>query len=620
MAKWMKISLWSFVMVVGWTFKNTYFAYQIMDEANIGLILIGSIGLTLFLTSFLLFSGKKRYALLASGVYVIISVLLYGDVLYERYYHSLLSLELLNQAGQTADVGDSILTLIHLKDLWFAVDVVLLLAVGHWAFRKKFPISNSRMGYVFLLLGIAIISSVSIFSMDEQYSDQYKVATAGILPAHLFDSTIYFNEKKIAPVVGKENQDQELATIDDYFNKKQESAKSSPSYGIAKDKNLVVVQGESMNDFIIGLKVNGQEITPNLNALVENSHYFSNIYTQIGKGNTSDAEFIVNNSLFPAERESGYSAYENGVFQSLPLILEAEGYQTSVAHGNDPEFWNRKAAYPAQGFQHFYNENSPELDGSERLGLGISDESMYDHLSTIYEKMSDEGPFYNFFITLSQHRPFKLPEEKKLLTLPDDFQGTAVADYLQSAKYADMALGKFIDDLKQKGIWKDTLFVYYGDHYGLLPDKKDELDELLGVKFDRKEMFNVPLIIHTPGQEEGKTSEVIGGMVDIAPTITTMLGTDQPLYQVGSDLMTKEKGFVGFRHSFTTYSFYGEEYSFSMSPTGEFKSGRCVDTNTGKKVSVDKCREGYEKIKKQIEMSDNLLENNLIETLRDGKQ
>ncbi|MFP3338857.1 LTA synthase family protein, partial [Micrococcus sp. SIMBA_131] len=125
-------------------------------------------------------------------------------------------------------------------------------------------------------------------------------------------------------------------------------------FGMGENKNLVIVQGESLNDFVIGLKVNGEEITPNLNELIQKSHYFTNIYTQIGKGNTSDAEFIVNNSLFPAEKESGYSAYENAAFQSLPILLNEEAYRTSVAHGNDPDFWNRKAAYPAQGFDEFY--------------------------------------------------------------------------------------------------------------------------------------------------------------------------------------------------------------------------------------------------------------------------
>lgn len=614
MTKYIYLILWSFVILVGWTFKNSYFSHQIIEEAHMWLIFLGAVALTIVLISFQVMSGKVRYAFLAFSLYLLVSILLYGDVLYERYYSSLLSLELLNQAGQTAEVGDSIITLIERSDLVYAIDIILLIPLLILMTVKRQAVKSRLIGSSFLVTGIILFALISIFSIDSQYSDQYKVAKAGILPAHLHASTIYFNENKVAPAMGQGEATKELEAINQYFSENQSD--KSPYFGVAEGKNVVVVQGESLNNFVIGMEVDGVEITPNLNDLVEKSFYYEEFYTQIGKGNTSDAEFVVNNSLFPAERESGYTAYESGVFRSLPILLNEEGYQTSVAHGNDPEFWNRKAAYPAQGWDKFYSVLSEEIDTSDQLGMGVSDESMYSQLADIYEKQSAKGPFYNFFITLSQHRPFKLPEDKKYLDLPERFQDTAVGDYLQSSKYADETLGKFIDDLKERGLWEDTLFVFYGDHYGLLPEKKKELDELIGVTFDRKEMYNVPLLIHYPGQEEGEVSDVIGGMVDIKPTITSLLGLEDSIYHVGKDLTTKEEGFVGFRHGFPTYTFFGGTYSFDMSPTGEFSKGTCTKTDSGETVDVENCRDGYERIKKQIEMSDNVLENNLLERLK----
>ncbi|WP_377887465.1 LTA synthase family protein [Alkalihalobacillus sp. R86527] len=613
MSKYIYIVLWSSLILMGWTFKNSYFSHQIIGEAHTGLIFLGAVALTFVLVSFQVMSGKVRYAFLAFSLYLLVSFLLYGDVLYERYYSSLLSLELLNQAGQTAEVGDSIITLIERSDIVYLVDVVVLLPLLIMMAVKRQAVKNRLIGSSFLVVGIILLTVISTFSIESQYSDQYKVAKAGILPAHLHASTIYFNENKVAPAMGQGESIKELEAINQYFSENQSG--KSPYFGVAEGKNVVVVQGESMNNFVIGMEVEGEEITPNLNDLVEKSFYYNQFYTQIGKGNTSDAEFIVNNSLFPAERESGYTAYESGVFRSLPIVLGEEGYQTSVAHGNDPEFWNRKAAYPAQGFDQFYNATSETIDSSETLGMGISDESMYSQLVDIYEQQAEHGPFYNFFITLSQHRPFKLPEEKKYLDLPERFQDTAVGDYLQSTKYADETLGTFIDEMKERGLWEDTLFVFYGDHYGLLPEKKKELDELIGVTFDRKEMYHVPLMIHYPGQEEGEVNNVIGGMVDIKPTITSLLGLEDSIYHVGTDLTTKEKGFVGFRHGFPTYTFFGETYSFDMSPTGEFTKGTCSRTESGETVDVENCREGYERIKKRIEISDKVLENNLLERL-----
>ncbi|WLR55521.1 sulfatase-like hydrolase/transferase [Mesobacillus subterraneus] len=106
--------------------------------------------------------------------------------------------------------------------------------------------------------------------------------------------------------------------------------------------------------------------------------------------------------------------------------------------------------------------------------------------------------FYNFIVTLTNHRPFGLPEEYQYLDLPERFDDTATGHYLQSVYYFDQALGKFIEDLKAEGIREDRIFVVYGDHYGPIPKDKKEIQKLLDVTFNEKERFRVPLIIHPP--------------------------------------------------------------------------------------------------------------------------
>ena len=73
---------------------------------------------------------------------------------------------------------------------------------------------------------------------------------------------------------------------------------SSNFFGIAKDKNVIVIQVEALQSFTLFKSINGKEITPNLNKLTKESIHFPNFYHQIGQGNTSDAEFIVNSSSF----------------------------------------------------------------------------------------------------------------------------------------------------------------------------------------------------------------------------------------------------------------------------------------------------------------------------------
>ncbi|PIB65619.1 hypothetical protein AOA60_03020, partial [Pseudomonas sp. 2822-17] len=73
-------------------------------------------------------------------------------------------------------------------------------------------------------------------------------------------------------------------------------------FGVAKDMNVVVVSLESVESFVIGETMNGEEITPFLNELIEDSFYFENFYYQTGQGKTSDAEFLINNSSYPLGR------------------------------------------------------------------------------------------------------------------------------------------------------------------------------------------------------------------------------------------------------------------------------------------------------------------------------
>ena len=68
--------------------------------------------------------------------------------------------------------------------------------------------------------------------------------------------------------------------------------------GVAKGKNLIIIQMESFQEFLVDLKIDGKEITPNINKLARESQYFPNFYQNVGQGNTSDAEFVVNTSFY----------------------------------------------------------------------------------------------------------------------------------------------------------------------------------------------------------------------------------------------------------------------------------------------------------------------------------
>jgi len=180
--------------------------------------------------------------------------------------------------------------------------------------------------------------------------------------------------------------------------------------------------------------------------------------------------------------------------------------------------------------------------------MGVSDEDMFRQSAQMLKELP--RPFYAFIITLTSHYPYYLPAEKHYLQLPDSLAGTHLGNYLQAVRYADEALGKFLEDLKENGLWKDSLLVIYGDHDGLFERDKPELEKLwVQQAIDEEEWIReyvpVPLLIHQAGLK-GKTFNVYGGQVDVLPTLATLLGieAEKTKFAMGKDLLRTKNGFA----------------------------------------------------------------------------
>lgn len=593
-----------------WTLKTLYLVDELDMSPHKKYILISSLGFGCIIASILFFKRSKLYFILANLIYLTMSSLLYADVVYERYYNAILSIDLLGQAGQVGGVFDSIITLMYLTDFWYWIDLPIIILTTIFIYPRIQVKSKSFQTLLLLAFGILIIIFTTFFPLKVNYSDQYKIALSGIISAHLFN--LFDSTDTILNNEDNSNNRIKIDNLRKEFLKKNNLNRSSELFGKYKGKNVIIVQAESLNTFPINLEINDQEITPTLNELIKSSYYYPNTYLQIGRGNTSDAEFVANNSIYPIAKQGIYNTYPNHDYLSLASVLTNEGYTTNVFHGNTPDFWNRQEAYKNQGYDQFYHINHESIDDEDILGLGISDKSMFNQMVNILD--TQEQPFYSFLVTLSVHRPFILPDEYKNLDL-GELNETETANYLQSVNYFDRSLDEFIKDLKEADLWDDTIFVLYGDHYGLLPPQKGELEHLFGIEFNQKARFQVPLIIHEPGQSLGATNEIVTSQMDIYPTLTTLLGIKQPLIQYGVPVHLREEGFAGFAYETEKYSFYSDDFDYQASHDGIFESGTCINNETEQKVDVNNCFEKYNKLKEDIESSNFLLENNLIKKI-----
>ncbi|RBW67591.1 LTA synthase family protein [Bacillus taeanensis] len=384
-------------------------------------------------------------------------------------------------------------------------------------------------------------------------------------------------------------------------------------FGIADDYHLVAVQFEAMQEFPIGLEIEGKEVTPFMNELLKESFYFPNVYQQVGGGNTSDAEFIMNTALFPDAYTPTSEKYGKKAIPSLPKLLKEQGYTSLTFHADEVEFWNRDELYPALGFDAYYDEKF--LGNEDMIGFGVSDEVLFKKaVEVIAEKDAQGEKVYSHLIGVTSHHPFKIPESKNVIDLPARFKNTLVGDYIRSMSYSDLALQSLVNDLKEKGLWEKTVLLVYGDHFGLQDSTMSEKDkklasELVGREYNLLDRFNIPLLITVPGKTDGQVFETIGGQLDMMPTAANLLGVSLNNYiHFGQDLVNYEENLIGARYYLPVGSFINKDIFFK--PEKGFEDGNAYQTDTYEKIADFSSYKGdYERILKLESLSDSYLDN-----------
>jgi len=540
---------------------------------------------------------------------------MFVDVVYYGYFNTLPSIRMLSQAGQLTAVGDSIKALLDIKRLVFILDLPIL-AICTIMFKDKY-----KKQHTYKKLGIPVASCILLIAMLFYLSRSSlftSVINQELFTYHLKDIKDYalgIDEIDTFNTLSKEDLE-EL--------KERTKLKKGKYTAIGKGKNLIVLQIEALQNFPINRFYDGQEITPNLNRLIAEQGiiYFTNYYQLLGRGNTSDAEFVTNNSLYPSMDEPTYVQYEGNTFYGLPWILRDNGYTSWVFHGYKKEFWNREKAYVNQGFQRFISEEDYEFTEEEVSGFGIIDEVFYDQTLKYIKELDrlDENPFHAFIISLTSHTPFNMPEKFQYLEIREEHEGTILGNYIQAVHYADKALGQFIEKLKEEGYYDNSVIAIYGDHFAISSLDKDQkrlMTDYLGYEYDLDEMMNVPLIIHVPGLEANETIDRVGSQLDFLPTILNIMGYENEKgIMFGRDLINYEgKNFVAPQ----TYSIKGsvitDDILLEMSRDGVFENSRVYNIKTRELLNVEDYRNLHEKAIEEINKSDFILKTDYLKSL-----
>lgn len=617
-----KTKLGFFTVVVVFFWVKTYLTY--ITKFNLGvvgpmqkfLLLINPLPTAMLLIGIgLFFKGRKSYWIMVI-IDFLLSLWLFSNILYYREFSDFLSTSIIKTSGSTSDnLGKSIAGITKGTDFLVFLDVVIIVLLI--AFKVfKIDVRRLKLKISLLIEGLAVVLIGTNLTMAQKdrpglltrtFDNNYIVKYLGLNSFAVYDGV---KTAQSNAIMAKANHS-DLKTVQSYI-KKNYIAPNPEYYGVAKNKNVLVIHLESFQQFLIDYKWHGKEVTPNLNKLyhANDTISFDNFFNQVGQGKTSDAEMMLENSIFGLQSGSAMSSYgTSNTFESAPAILgQQAGYTSAVMHGGAGSFWNRDNAYKSFGYDYFMPLSYYQNKKGYYLGYGIKDKLFFDQSIKYMEHLPQ--PFYLKMITVTNHYPYDLDKKNQSIDKTDTGDKT-VDGYVQTAHYLDEVIGELMSYLKKSGLEKNTLIMLYGDHYGISGNHHKASAQLLNKdsfnNFDNLQFQRVPLMFHMPGLKGG-INHTYGGEIDVRPTLFNLLGiNDQNMIQFGHSLLAKNAPQIVAQRNgdFITPKYSKVEGSYYYT-----KSGKRV-THPSKKVKAQLASISNT-VTTELSLSDRVITGNLL--------
>ena len=604
------------------------FNLDIQGPYQIFLAVINPLPISLLFIGLALYIKRtKLFYSLAFGIYLLLFIWLISNSIYYREFTDFVTVNtMLASSKVSAGLGAAALELFRPWDVIYILDFPIL---AFFFFKKWIRMDNrpfnKRASFAVTSLS-AMLFSANLFLAEidrpelltRGFSNYYVVRALG-LPAFLGYSA---NQTYAANKERSKASEADLKPVEEYIQ--QHYAKPNPEYfGMAKGRNVIYIHLESFQQFLIDykLKVDDKEyeVTPFLNSLYHSKETFafSNVFNQVKAGKTSDAETMIETGLFGLNQGSFMVNYGGtNTQQAAPFILSKNGYNSSaVFHGNAGSFWNRNTAYKQWGYNYFFDASYfTKQNSSNSFQYGLNDKYMLKDSIKYLERL--QQPFYTKFITVSNHYPYTTSLSGDDLGFPlAKTQDETINGYFATANYLDSSIKAFFDYLKESGLYKNSIIVLYGDHYGISNSRNPALAPLLGKNsetwssYDNAMLQRVPYMVVVPGMDKGGIIDTYGGEIDMLPTLEHLLGIESNKFlQVGQDMLSPEHDqIVAFRSA-----------NYFVTPMYTSYSGRTYYTKTGEEITNpdEKTKEELDKIREaanlQLKISDSIQTGDLL--------
>ena len=292
--------------------------------------------------------------------------------------------------------------------------------------------------------------------------------------------------------------------------------------------HVVLVLMESMTAKNMSHFGNSERLTPTLDSLYDKAISFSDFYSDGNHTFNGIFSSLYGWHSLPMVHHMKDLSHQQP-YSGLPVMLRSQGYQTRFFTTHDDQFDNMAGFLLPNGIERIISEK--DYDGNKVLStLGVPDHVMLEKVITEMDALSKgNNPVFISMITGSNHEPFVLPEGIS-------FQPHAETLALQMVEYADWSIGKFMAEAATRPWFDSTIFIFTGDHGGLVKN----IDRYLA-------FHHVPLIIYAPKIfSTPKVVSSVGGQADIFPTVCGILNLKGTINTLGIDLMNSTRRYYPF--------------------------------------------------------------------------
>ena len=588
-----------------------FYKCTVCVNEKIYLSIIGASIIFIFpLMAILYFFPRKVRNIIGLILNLLISIILFADNIYYTYSNNVLSVLQITNLQYGEEIMSTLPMLLKIYQILYFIDLIILVVLLATSFIKiekteKSSIQNIIMRIIIGLISVCLLVISIIYGnekvLEYPYNRDMQIKKASIYGYHIADIINAIDGSKQAKYKNKDDM------LEDYNSLKQEyNSEYGESYidykGKMKGKNVIILQLESMQEFVLNKTINGKEITPNLNKFINENIRLSNMFMQ-SYSTTADSEFSTVTSLYPIENGMAYSRYYRNNYDDIFKMFHQDNYTTSYMHGNYGYFWNRSNVYNNMEVDYLELKDKFE-DVSENIMGYLSDELLY---RQAVEKLKNyDQPFMSYIVSASSHVGFTLEglqDRSKVNIDVGEYKDGFFGNYLESVNYADYAFGVFIEELKNAGLYEDTVIIVYGDHNGLdmyngrMIESLKELNENFTEIDTQLNYIRVLAGMRIPGISNLRIDKPVSKL-DIKPTLAYLCNLDEGI-SLGTNMLARKDFICLNNERIVTTDFYYDENWYNI------ETGEIVEED-------DNLKKYYNYMKRELDISKSIILENLL--------